>query len=111
MLVSAIIHFFELIVSLIPFDVPAFPSDVSFIINKFSEILSSSLSVIKSILPWNYFVILLRIVLFVEIGIVTYKYSIIIFKVVYKIVEKILSVLLEVFTSLKEFIKRLFAVT
>ncbi len=63
MLVSAIIHFFELIVSLIPFDVPAFPTDVSSIIDKFSDILSSSLSVIKSILPWNYFVILLRIVL------------------------------------------------
>lgn len=111
MLVNAIIHFFELIVGLIPFDVPAFPSEVSSIIDRFGDILSSSLSLIKTLLPWSYFVILLRIVLVVEIGVITYKYSLIIFKVVYKIVEKLISILLEVFTSLQNLVKKLFAVT
>ena len=110
MLVNVIIHFFELVVNLIPFDIPPFPSEVLSIINRFGDMLSNSLSLVKSLLPWSYFVILLRIVLVVEIGLITYKYSIIIFKIVYVVVEKLIAILLEVFTSLQNLVKKLFAV-
>lgn len=109
MLTSIVIDIITFLIGILPFSIPSLPENVLSIINQVNDLFISALSIIKSILPWSYLVILLKLVLIVELGIFTYKYCKIIIKFFIYIIDKIIDIIKEVISKLGALIKRLIA--
>ena len=73
-----------------PFDIPSLPSSFTDILSQVNNIFSSSIGFVKTILPWSYLSILLKLVLVFELGHFSYRFFILIYKFLSSVCLKII---------------------
>ena len=62
------------IISLVPFNIPKFPESVSTYLDTFKSYLNDGIGFIKFFLPWEYVVLLLKIILSIVLALEIYKF-------------------------------------
>ena len=74
MIIKLLLNLIIKIISLVPFNIPNFPASVSTYLDTFKGYLQDGIGFIKFFLPWDYVILLLKIILSIVLALEIYKF-------------------------------------